>query len=169
MYHILRTTQSDINEHLPTLKDLASKCGHVTEMGTRKIVSTWAFAEGLKEGDTLIAIDYKTPEEYGVSSQSFIDFCKSKGINFSFIKGDTREIEIQPTDLLFIDTNHFYDNLKKELELHSDKAQKYIVLHDTVSCADELIPAVNEFIALGKWKIEKHYTNNNGVMILTRC
>ena len=34
---------SDINEHLPTLYELARECPHVTEMGTRTGVSTLAF------------------------------------------------------------------------------------------------------------------------------
>ena len=54
MFEYLCNTKSDINEHLPALRDLASKCDTVIEMGVRYCVSTWAFIEGLKKGTTLI-------------------------------------------------------------------------------------------------------------------
>ena len=37
------TKGSDINEHLPTLKKYSQYCDHITELGVRGIVSTWAF------------------------------------------------------------------------------------------------------------------------------
>lgn len=169
MFEQHKKTIGDIQEHLDTLRNLSTECNHITEMGVRKIVSTWAFAEGLQTGGSLIAIDIKEPEEYGVSRGPIERFCKGKGINFIFVKGDSREIEVDETDMLFIDTNHYYDQLKKELELHSDKARKYIVFHDTVSCESELMPAINELLALGKWKVKDHYKNNNGLMVLERC
>ena len=39
--------------------------------------------------------------------------------------------------MLFIDTWHNYYQLRKELKLHADKSKKWIVLHDTVSCASK--------------------------------
>ena len=76
--------------------------------------------------------------------------------------------------------------------MHSEKAKKYLVFHDTVSFAfrDEveyscvsdiikskekantgLVPAIDEFIKseLGScWEVEKIYMNNNGLTILKR-
>ena len=45
-YNELCVTPSDINEHLPTLKVYAEQCEHVTEMGVRGIVSTYALLMG---------------------------------------------------------------------------------------------------------------------------
>ena len=42
-YQIQCDTASDINEHLPVLKEYAQKCETITEMGVRAVVSTWAF------------------------------------------------------------------------------------------------------------------------------
>ena len=164
MYNELCKIPSDINEHLPTLRDLASECTHITEMGVRKIVSTWALLEGMKEGK-LIGIDICLPSYYGGDLDKFGRACQEKGIEFTFIHGNTLYVEIEETDLLFIDTLHTYDQLRKELERHSDKARKYIVFHDTVSCP-ELNQAIDELIAKGKWKLFKHYENNNGLKIL---
>jgi hypothetical protein len=169
---------SDISEHLPTLRDLALECNHITEMGVRGIVSTWAFVEGLKSGGKLISIDIQYPAIYGGNLQPVIDTCKEKGIDFTFRLGDTRKIEIEQTDLLFIDTLHRYTQLKIELELHADKARKYIVFHDTTNFETigeneidkGLWLAIEEFLAEHKeWKLRKRYTNNNGLTIIERC
>lgn len=159
---------SDINEHLPTLRDLASECDHVTELGVRYIVSSWAFLEGLKKGATLVSVDIKHPAEYGGDLEDFEQACKDKGVNFQFILGDTRLIDIAETDFLFIDTEHTYVVLQNELNRHSDKVRKYIAFHDVVSCKDALMPAINEWLSRGEWKIKQVYENNNGIMVCER-
>jgi hypothetical protein len=45
-YMALCNTESDINEHLETLYNLANKYGHITEFGVRAGVSTTAFIAG---------------------------------------------------------------------------------------------------------------------------
>jgi len=159
---------SDINEHLPVLCELSKECNHVTELGVRYIVSSWAFLEGLSKGKTLVSVDICTPDYYGGDLGAFERACKEKGVNFKFVHGDTRLIDIEETDLLFIDTEHTYVVLQNELNRHSDKARKYIVFHDTISCGDALWPAINELLARGVWKIKKEYKNNNGLLVIER-
>lgn len=176
-----KETPSDINEHLDTLYNLAKSCNHITEMGIRNVVSTWAFM--LRDPVTLVGIDI---HDNG-------NIIEAKGLypKWNFTKADTTKIEIEKTDLLFIDTLHIYSQLKKELELHAKNVRKYIVLHDTFTYGniDEptdwqspeiltnylieqktgLRPAINEFLELNKdWFIFKEYKNNNGLTILKR-
>src|SRR4030066_2480125 len=170
MFQKLCNQPSDISEHLPTLRDLAKECSHITEMGVRSCVSPLAFIEGM-DGGKLIGIDIKHPSFYvpqggDVSFEKAGQACKEKGIDFEFIEADTLDIEIEETDLLFIDTLHIGKQLKQELKLHAGKARKYIVLHDTFSCSDELLPVIEEFLKQGRWKIKADYKNNNGMMIL---
>ena len=167
MFEKLCKSSSDINEHLPTLRDLATDCKHVTEMGVRYIVSTWAFIEGNPK--TLVSIDIKHPSYYGGDISEVERVCTEKGIDFTFIESDSRKVKLNKTDLLFIDTDHTYELLKEELSLHGGNVKKYIVLHDTVSCKDEIMPAIEEFLAKGVWKVYKHYENNNGLMVLSKC
>jgi RNAse (barnase) inhibitor barstar len=170
MFNQLCNTTSDINEHLPTLRDLASECEHVTEMGVRYCVSTFAFLEGKPKEIVCIDIVHPStyvPQEGGKNFDKVLSLAQEYGIKFSFIERSTLDIEIEPTDLLFIDTDHTYEQLKKELELHSDKVRKYIALHDTVSCP-EMLPAIDEWLENGVWKVYKHYPNNNGVTVYTR-
>lgn len=172
MYNQLCNTPSDINEHLPALKALTEECESVTEMGVRYCVSTFAFIEGNPK--KLTCIDIAHPTSYvnqgGIQSyEKAVMLCQEKGIDFKFIEASTLDIEIELTDLLFIDTLHTGEQLKQELALHSDKAKKYVVFHDTVSCADELMPVIEEWLSKGVWKIKNHYTNNNGVLVAERC
>lgn len=164
----IRADATDIVEHLQTLADLAMKCNHITEMGVRNVVSTWPFVTGIQKGGKVISIDIVMPPEQELKRVS--DFSLEKGIQFEFHLGDTTKIEIEETDLLFIDTLHEYAQLKKELELHADKAKKFIVIHDTESCKKELWPAIDEFLKEHKeWVIKAVYTNNNGLFVLRRC
>ena len=46
-YVNLCNTHSDINEHLPTLKEYAQECNSVFETGVREVVSSYALLYGL--------------------------------------------------------------------------------------------------------------------------
>ena len=95
-----------------------------------------------------------------------------------YVQADVLKIKIPPTDLLFIDTWHTYNQLKKELELHGNQAQKYLVFHDTYTfglCGEDgrdakgLLSAVIEFVmANPHWRFHTYRTNNNGLTILER-
>ena len=117
----------DMKEHMPTLKRYAEQVKHITEFGVRDVISTWAFL--LTRPETLIS--------YDINDNSYITHCKnvsaSEGQPWSFIIGDTLELTIEPTDLLFIDTLHTYDQLTQELTRHADKVRKYIILHNTTT------------------------------------
>jgi len=176
---------NDINEHLPVLKKYSEECQHITEMGVREAFSTYAFMMGKPE--KLVCIDIMPIDEAKVAK-----LCVDNNIDFKFILNNTTKIDIEETDLLFIDTEHNYLQLKTELLMHANKAKKYIIFHDTVTfghrdsnaygcyvnleCIDSddsqkqgLIPAINEFLEKNKnWKMHEHYTNNNGLMILKR-
>ena len=164
---------SDINEHLPTLKKYAEECEHITEMGVRWIVSTYAFLMGKPK--RMISYDINP-----VNWEWIKDLVK-EDTDFQFIIGDTTKIEIEETDLLFIDTWHVYEQLKVELKLHANKASKYIILHDTTTFEfigetitsdvvyEGLWPAIEEFLEENPhWELLERYDNNNGLTILKR-
>jgi len=161
---------SDINEHMGTLRGLAAQCSHITEMGVRAMVSSWAFLDGLRPlGGKLISIDIVSPEEFGTPVHEIEKTCAQEDIDFKFILGDSLSIDIEETDLLFIDTLHFYSQLSKELERHHPKVRKYIAMHDTESSPQEMKPAINEFLAKHpEWVLHEHYPNNNGLTICKR-
>jgi cephalosporin hydroxylase len=175
---------SDINQHIETLYDLGKECSHITEMGVRWVSSTWPFV--YSKPDKMISYDIKK----NPNIEKVISLCEEYSINYEFEEKDVLEVEIEPTELLFIDTLHTYNQLIKELELHSNKVSKYIVLHDTThfgrideviySHASDIIKksqttkqglmtAIEDFLLteLGQsWEIFRIYTNNNGLTIL---
>jgi hypothetical protein len=162
-------TPSDINENLPILFEFANKCNHVTEMGVRYGTSTRAF---LNTDVILRSYDVFIDEEV----LDLFKIAKTYGKNVEYIKSDVREIEIEETDLLFIDTWHCYDQLKTELKLHHNKVKKYIIFHDTHTFGVKgeeseigLLPAIIEFlIEFPEWKFILHKVNNNGLTIIEK-
>ena len=186
-YEKICNISSDINEHLPTLKRYASECKTVTEMGVRFACSTWAFLEARPEKITCYDIDYAP---FKPSANLLNKMCDNYGIKFEFILGDTLKVEIDNTDLLFIDTLHTYNQLIGELTLHSKNVNKWIILHDTTLFGDgdeyiynhasDLIKnkqkdkfglrsAVNDFLSNNKnWEVKEVYTNCNGLTVLER-
>lgn len=186
-YEKLCQISSDINEHLPTLKQYAEECESITEMGVRFACSTWAFIEGKPKKLTCIDINY----DFFVPSDSLVrQACKNYSIDFKWITGDTLKIDIEPTDLLFIDTLHTYNQLFLELMKHNNNVSKYIILHDTTTFGHQdesiykhasdiikenssikkgLIQAVDDFLSENKsWSKKIVYENNNGLTILER-
>jgi hypothetical protein len=139
------------------------KCKHITEFGVRSGNSTSALA--MSYPDKLVCYDIN-PIYYDLN-----DLLKSELISFKFIQKNVLDIEIEETDLLFIDTFHTYKQLKKELQLHKNKVRKYIILHDTKTFGsvgeDGTTPgleqAANE--ELSGFHLEQFFENNNGLSI----
>lgn len=162
--------ESDIYFHLPKLKEYATKCSHVTELGTRKGNSTLAFLSARSE--IVISYDLDKWDDIFILE----DWAKKENINYEFIQANDLEIEIEPTDLLFIDTLHTGEQLFKELFLHADKANKYLIFHDTVTYWDKgmwggsgMGWAITEFIQNNpEWKEVYRSEENNGLLILER-
>jgi len=121
--HLLRAG-TDISDALPVLREYASKVSHVTEFGIRTAVSTTALL--VAQPETLISYDIEL-------NHHFLDnLMRFKGrTNFQFRQGDTRLIDIEPTEMLFIDTQHTYLQMKAELARHTRKVSRYIGMHDT--------------------------------------
>lgn len=179
-----KNRRSDINEHLETIKRYSQECQHITEMGVRNVVSTWAFLSGNPK--TYVGVDI-LPCPIEKAEQ----LAKERGIDFSFVQADTLDpkFSIEQTDLLFIDTWHIYRQLVQELRIHGNKARKYIILHDTTSFGEEdeghweeysklagqagekrgLWPAIMEFLEDNPhWGLLERHTHNNGLTILAR-
>lgn len=182
----LHKTPSDINEHFPAIIKYGQECKHITEMGVRGICSTWAWLACSPK--KLISYDIHNPAKWGGDIQSVYDTAEAYNLNFEFREEDVLKIEIEETDLLFIDTWHAYDQLKQELKMHSEKARKYICFHDTTSYEfrDEskghentwegestgkgIWPAIEEFLNENKntWRLKERFTHNNGFTIIER-
>jgi len=178
----LYSTPSDINEHFPVILKYGSKCNHITEMGVRSIISTWGWLACVPK--KLICYDLEDPVKWGGNIQEVYDVAEKYGVEFNFIQANVLDIEIEPTELLFIDTWHSYIQLSQELIKHSEYVSKYICFHDSTSYEthDEPInfkyeaskfgvwTAIDEFLEINKnkWKLKERFVNNNGFTIIER-
>lgn len=187
-------TYSDINEHLPHIKRLASECSSVAEFGVRDVVSTWALLQGLAESQqptkSYLGVDLAQPPVSRFHLAQLL--ATENGILFQFHEGDDLKFDMDPVDLLFIDTLHTYCHLTAELEKFSPKANKYIALHDTSppwGFVDDyfyhgdyseypesydktkrgLWPAVEDFLGRHpEWVLKERYLNCCGFTVLER-
>lgn len=157
----------DIEEHMDTLLSYALQSDSILELGTRKLVSTFAFLKSrpLK----LTCVDIVHPSEYGSEGmQNLVDaenISAVEGIEFKFIHGNDLELSLLDYDLIFIDTEHTYDQLKKELKIYGNKAKKFLIFHDTN--VESMTVAIYEFLKENKsWSILEKKDNCNGLMVL---
>lgn len=169
-YEKAKAQKSDINENVHILYDLAKNCKHVTEMGVRTGVSTRAL---LNSDVELVSYDI----ELNKNVSDLFKFALNIGKKVSYKKANVLNIEIEETDLLFIDTLHTYEQLKQELRLHGNKARKYLAFHDTFTFGlkgelggnNGLLSAIIEFLIENPhWRFKIYKTNNNGFTVLER-
>lgn len=171
-FDILTRTATDINEHLPMLYYLAQQCDHVTEFGVRTGASTLAFLHGL-QGRPATLRSYDINDQYGVQDS----LTRWTRVEWTFSICSTLSItRIEPTDLLFIDTLHNYDQVRQELALHGDAARRWIVFHDTETfgvTGDDGGRGINQAItewleAKPEWRIVYRTHRNNGLTVIER-
>jgi hypothetical protein len=197
-YEIVCNKQNDLTPYAEILHYMSKHVSSVTEMGIGPLHyglnSTWALLSGLHlssgNNKKYVAYDYQdNPVNHYIYTAKSI--AESLKINFDFIIGDTGEVVIESSDLLFIDTDHTYQHLMKELTLHSPKINKYILIHDTsgkyghwedwpydherrgeLQTQPEkygLWPCCKDFLKDNKeWKLLTRYEENNGLTILER-
>jgi hypothetical protein len=173
LYDRARATPSDVREHLETLHRLAGACRHVTEFGTRTGVSTTALLAARPE--TLVCYDLVRHKEVTVLEA----VAKEPGrrTDFRFRQEDVLAAEIEPTEMLFIDTLHTEGQMARELARHAGRVSRHLVFHDTETFgrAGELPgtagigPAIAAHVGRHpEWRLTLHRPNNNGLTVYTR-
>lgn len=153
--------EEDMKPSIPILYSYALQCDHITEFGVRWVCSTWIFAAASPK--TIISYDTIYEPEIDWAS----NIINKAGINFKFHHANSIVVDIEETDLLFIDTDHFYKQLIKELHKHENKVRKFIIAHDT-ECVG-MWQAIEEFLAgRPQWVLEKRLREFGGLTVLKR-
>jgi hypothetical protein len=162
------STPGNINEHLPTLRRLSSQCEEVAEFGVEHGNSTVALLAGQPRRLT----------SYDIRAQPAPDLLRyvAGRTEFRYVIGDSLTVDMEPVDLLFIDSLHTEEQLTGELTRHAGNVRRWIVLHDTVAFGESgengrpgLLPALREFIREHReWVVAEIYGNNNGLIVLER-
>ena len=151
--------KSDIRLHTDLLTFLAYQIDNIVELGVREGESTIAFL--MANPKSIISVDINpTPLNNHL-----------KGLkNWKFIQSSSTDpnLDIGEPDLLFIDSDHSYNHVKKELRIHSGKVKKWIVGHDYYSF-DGVKQAFDEFIQNNSnWFISYLTHINHGLVICQR-
>lgn len=186
---------SDIQEHLITLYEYASKCDSVFETGVRGCISSWAFLYGLLSNNNGVNKKLLCNDINVCNIDELLEASKSFNIEINCIWQSNLLIDISENyDITFIDTWHVYGQLKRELDKFSKITNKYIIMHDTTIDGeigesvrnnwnieqqsidfgfpvDEIYkglwPAIEEFLESNTdWYLVKRFTNNNGLTII---
>lgn len=196
-YQQARTRVGDIHEHIDTLYAYATECESVIECGVETAVSSWAFVKGLRDNSRsrkrLLSIDVNYhPNIYAVKT-----IAGKVGVDYQFRRGSDLDVEIEDTDMTFIDTWHVDEHLWRELNRFAPRTKKYIVMHDTVVDGEQgetvrrgwnpleqskesgypisgivqgLQVALKRFLTENskEWRQRDHFNNCNGLTILER-
>ncbi|MCA9028874.1 MAG: hypothetical protein KDA86_26965, partial [Planctomycetaceae bacterium] len=161
------STPSDLNEHCEKLKELAAQCEHVTDFGSRPHVSTVALLAGQPQRLVSYAVDDRFAKVL-VERQG--------QTTFEARRGDSLTVEIDETDLLFIDTKHTAGQFAAELERLSPQVRRWIVRHDTQIFGEQgegggpgLLPALRKFLREHpEWSVVYHTQANHGLTVISR-
>lgn len=173
-YEMFCGIPSDINEHMPTLYNLALQCKDTVEFGVGFGRSTRSFLAALETTQGRHrSYEFKLLE--GVSE--LFQRAANEGLNATFNLVDIRSIEFDGCDMLLVDSHHVYEQVVAELALAGNKVNKFICFHDTVLYGEHgqdpgsrgINPAINEFMTSNPhWKVLNNYTNNNGMLVIGR-
>ena len=161
-------TASDIHEHLPKLRSLASCCDVVVEFGVFRGASSTALLNGCK--GYVYSYDVQRLPEVDV-------LLEAAGGRWIFRQASSIDTVIPECQMLFIDSWHTGEHLTKELDLHHHKVARWIAMHDTETFGTRgedgqpgLWPALMGFLAKhSEWRLVEHFTNCNGLSILERA
>ena len=158
------------NELLPVIRLITQQQGIRTaaEFGTAQCrVSSALFMGGVKK---LYSVDII--KDSVVSH--FEKLCSKDDYNFEFVLEDSAKYILPEVDLLFIDSLHNREHLRKELNNH-ENVKKLIMLHDTETFKEHgdrgggLQYEIQDFLNNNlNWSVLYKFIHNNGMMVLVR-
>lgn len=91
------------------------------------------------------------------------------GVSFKFVIGNDIEIDIEPCELLFIDTMHTEDHTFNELLRHADKISKYLVFHDVNPNRFDTLKGINKWwVNHLEWQLKYQDFEDCGFMVLEK-
>jgi hypothetical protein len=162
---------SSVKPHLDIFVNYGSQCKVVTEFGVETGCSTVAFLmSGCKKVysyDVVITPNARMVEHAAREDKR----------HFRLYEKDNLKAKIKKTDLLFIDTDHWYGQIKAELLTHHKRVRKWILMHDTETFGivnpfdgrPGMKAAIYEFLEdHPEWQMKEHYEIGHGLTVLER-
>jgi len=154
----------DSPQRFDTYQRYASQVDSIVEFGVYTGLSTCAWLMGqpkkLRSYD-ITAANLSVLDEFKYNATL-------NQTDFEFAIANSLEIDIDPCDLLFIDTVHKYNHCLAELNRHAEKAKRYIVLHDPSDWPGVFEAVIKYLHHNRQWHIIEHCNRNSGLLVLER-
>lgn len=165
------TVAPDCWEHLGTVRDLAAKCDHVTELNIWG--SPWLAAILAGKPKRAASVAGGPMPNWEIARRIPEDSRCPVAVTIN----DSVSVSLEPTDMLLTDTIHTGTQLLRELTAHADKVRRFIVVHDTAIYGDVgddgspgLLHGVRHWLRMHpEWSVIRHDENNNGLTVLSRA
>lgn len=167
---------------MKTIREYASRCERCVEFGCQ-------------QGRTAVAMlmECRNVTSYDITETPESRELKTIAPHWLYRIQDSVIADFDWTDLLFIDSFHSHEQVKRELG-HADRVRKYLLFHDSitfgsVSAADErgnmswtykrgkpvppehigIRPAIDQLMIRDpSWRIDRHDTHSHGLLVLRR-
>lgn len=102
-----------------------------------------------------------------------VKYCEDNNIAFQAMEEDSTSVRTKfNTDMLVIDSYHHANHMKKELEIHGNNVNKYILAHDTSIINgkqnDSLYHCLKNFADANGWKVVERGTTNVGYTVIQK-
>ena len=154
----------DFSSRMDAMQNLFKDVKTITELGTFQGCSTSAWLK--LRPKKLITIDIKPYLDKDI----FEIAAKEIGVHFEYIIADDMTINIEPCDLLFIDTSHTEEHTYQELKRHGNKALKYIAFHDVVEPKHQTMLGIKRYLQenINKWEIFYKDLVGDGFLVLKK-
>jgi predicted O-methyltransferase YrrM len=154
----------DMSSRLDWIKDNFAGLDSITEIGTYQGCSTSAWLKCLPKKLTCIDI------VKNLDDATFKNAATAAGIVFEYIISDCLKLEIDQTDLLFIDTIHTEEQVFKELLLHGEKANTYLAFHDVNPKKWTTKHGIDKWLAVTntRWTVYFDDNSGDGFLVLKR-
>ena len=153
--------KSDFLLYYKAIEKLAKKIKSYKECGSFQGVSAAAAMIGNPELEYVEMIDV-TFQHIKKHKKVYNDF---KGKLF-WNETSTLTCKVNEVDMTFIDSQHKYKHVIKEIQRHGPKTNKYLMFHD--SYYHEIKRAIKETIDTGKWKYHTVNEKSFGYVVLQR-
>lgn len=160
----------DCWEHLATVRDLAAKCDHVTELNIWG--SPWLAAILAGGPKQVVTVSGGPMANWGMAER----IPEVARANLTTIINDFVAVQLDPTDMLLTDTFHTGSQLLRELTAHASQVRRFIVIHDTAVFGDigddgtpGLLHGIRHWVRQHpEWSVIRHDENNSGLTVLSR-
>ncbi len=154
----------DSPDRFDTYRRLAQQVDTVTEFGVYTGLSTCAWLAGQPQR----LRSYDITDQYLTVLPELEHAARVQGTDFRFAIGNSLEIDIEPVDLLFIDTVHKRDHARAEIERHHQQVKKYMVFHDTADWPGVFQAVIGFVMEHRDWHIVEHCQRRSGLTVLER-